>query len=159
MIWLEALSYVVTILGFPAAIFVIVREERLRRANEVSELHRSLSQEYDGFLRMVMDNADLLLMSRASLPEPVTEEQRERIEIIYRMLLSLFEKAFIILYADTMDADASRRWSSWEDDMIEWCARDDFRALLPKLIDGEDPAFSAYILGLGEQHEAKLAAS
>ncbi|WP_299410294.1 hypothetical protein [uncultured Roseobacter sp.] len=153
MIWLEGLSYLVTILGFPAAIFVIVREERLRRANEVSELHRSLSQEYDGFLRMVMDNSDLLLMSQSQLPEPVSQEQCERIEIIYRMLLSLFEKAFIILHSDEMDTEARRRWSSWEDDIIEWCQRDHFRQLLPKLVEGEDPQFRAYILQLGQEAE------
>lgn len=32
MIWLEGLSYLVTILGFPAAIIVFVYEERKRRA-------------------------------------------------------------------------------------------------------------------------------
>jgi len=117
MVWLEALSYLVTILGFPTAIYVIVREERLRRTNEVNELHRNLSEEYDTFLRLVMDNSDLLLMSRSSLPEPISEEQRERTEIIFRMLVSLFEKAYIILYAEKMDEPARRRWLSWEDDM------------------------------------------
>jgi hypothetical protein len=150
MIWLEALSYVVTILGFPAAIYVIVREERLRRANEVNELHRQLTQEYDTFLRMVMENSDLLLMSRWSLPENATAEQQERSEIIFRMLVSLFEKAFIILHAESMDGDARRRWLSWEDDMIEWCRREDFRAMLPKLLEGEDAAFSRYITSLAE---------
>lgn len=155
MIWLEGLSYLVTILGFPAALFVIVREERLRRANEVSELHRSLSQEYDGFLRMVMDNADLLLMSQSRLPEPISQEQYERIEIIYRMLLSLFEKAFIILHSEKMDTAAQRRWSSWEDDIISWFQRDHFRQLLPRILDGEDPQFQAYILRLARDCERK----
>lgn len=150
MIWLEAMSYVVTILGFPAAIFVIVREERLRRENERSELHRNLSQEYDTFLRMVMDNSDLLLMSRSSLPEPVSEEQRERTEIIFRMLISLFEKAYIILHTNDMDGDARRRWMSWEDDMVEWCGREDIRKVLPDLLEGEDDQFSRYIMKLAK---------
>lgn len=150
MVWLEALSYLVTILGFPTAIYVIVREERLRRTNEVNELHRNLSEEYDTFLRLVMDNSDLLLMSRSSLPEPISEEQRERTEIIFRMLVSLFEKAYIILYAEKMDEPARRRWLSWEDDMIEWCRRRDFRTALPDLLEGEDQAFSAYITHLAE---------
>ena len=38
-----------------------------------------------------------------------------------------------------------RRWRSWEDYMREWCRRGDFRALLPALLDGEDPEFGAYI--------------
>ena len=150
MQWLEALSYIVTILGFPAAIWVILREERLRRRNEESELHRNLSEEYDNFLRLVMDNSDLLLMSKSSLPEPLSEEQRERTEIIFRMLVGLFEKAYIILFAEEMEGDAARRWASWNDDMAEWCARDDFRTALPHLLEGEDEAFSAYILNLAE---------
>lgn len=153
MIWLEALSYVVTILGFPTAILVILREERLRRGNEENELHRQLSEEYDNFLRLVMDNADLLLMSKYSLPEPLSDEQRERTDIIFRILISLFEKAYIILYTDGMEGQARRRWLSWEDDMVEWCGRDDFRAALPYLLEGEDDAFSEHILRLAKRGE------
>ena len=157
MIWLEALSYVVTILGFPVAIAVFIYEERKRRANEESELHRNLSAEYDGFLRMAMENSDLLLLSRSTPPQPLTQEQTERTEIVFRMLVSLFEEAFIILYTDSMNANARRRWLSWEDDMIEWCRREDFRDALPNLLDGEDDAFSAYILKLAEAEAARPA--
>jgi hypothetical protein len=152
VIWLEAMSYIVTILGFPAAVFVIWREERLRRKNEMNELHRNLTEEYDNFLRLVMDNSDLLLLSRSSLPDPVSEEQRERTEVIFRMLISLFEKAFIILHDDDLDGDAERRWKSWEDDMIEWCGRHDFRQALPGLLEGEDEKFKRYILNLSHTH-------
>lgn len=154
MIWLEGLSYLVTILGFPAAIFVIVREERLRRENDVSELHRNLSEEYDNFLRMVMDNSDLLLMSRTTRTDPVSEENQERIEIIFRILISLFEKVFIILHTEDMEGNAKRRWASWKDYMVEWCRREDFRALLPKLLEGEDEEFRHYLLELSGQCEA-----
>ena len=47
-----------------------------------------------------------------------------------------------------MDTDARRRWGSWRDDMQEWCARPDFRAALPDMLEGEDDAFSAYFLTL-----------
>ncbi len=100
-----------------------------------------------------MDNADLLLMSRSSLPEPISEEQRERTEIIFRMLVSLFEKAYIILYSADLEGDARRRWASWEDDMIEWCRREDFRNALPNLLDGEDPEFCEYILALSKRQD------
>ncbi|MEB8385740.1 hypothetical protein OO012_00745 [Rhodobacteraceae bacterium KMM 6894] len=155
MIWLEALSYVVTILGFPTAIWVIWREERLRRRNEEHELHRNLSEEYDNFLRMVMDNADLLLMSHTAPPSPLTDEQSERTDIIFRMLVSLFEKAYIILFSDTMDSEARRVWNSWRDDMHEWCQRPDFRAALPAMLEGEDDAFSLYFIDLANEIEAK----
>ncbi|MEQ9240657.1 hypothetical protein [Roseovarius indicus] len=159
MQWLEGLSYVVTVLGFPIAIYVIVREERLRRINEEHELHRNLTQEYDGFLRLVMDNADLLLMSRGAPKSTLTDEQRERRDIVFEMLVSLFEKAYIILHSEHLTGDAKRRWLSWEDDMIDWLRRPDFRAALPRLLEGEDDAFSRYITGLTEKADRRGAYS
>ncbi|MEM0945205.1 MAG: hypothetical protein AAGI70_14815 [Pseudomonadota bacterium] len=150
MAWLEALSYIVTILGFPIAIWVFLAEERRRRANEAAELHRGLSEEYDNFLRLALENSDLLLLQHERQPPALSDEQTERKEILLRMLVSLFEKAFIILYSDAMDEPARRRWQSWEDDMEDWLARPDFRALLPWLLEGEDDAFSRYITGLAE---------
>ena len=146
MFWLEALSYVVTILGFPTAILVFIFEHRRRLGNEENELHRHLSEEYDNFLRLVLDNADLLLLRASNAPPALSEEQLERREIIYRMLVSLFEKAYIILYSEDMKQDAKRRWMSWEDDMTEWCRKREFLALLPELLEGEDDAFSQHIL-------------
>ncbi len=150
MIWLEALSYVVTILGFPTAILVFIYEHRRRLGNEENELHRHLSEEYDNFLRLVLDNADLLLLRTSNVPPTLSEEQLERREIIYRMLVSLFEKAYIILYYENMKPDAKRRWMSWEDDMTEWCRKREFVALLPELLEGEDDAFSRHILAIAK---------
>ena len=150
MIWLEALSYVITILGFPTAIIVFIYEHRRRLGNEENELHRHLSEEYDNFLRLVLDNADLLLLRTSNTPPTLSEEQLERREIIYRMLVSLFEKAYIILYSENMKQDAKRRWMSWEDDMTEWCRKREFVTLLPELLEGEDDAFSQHILAIAK---------
>ena len=150
MNWLEALSYLVTILGFPTAILVFIYEHRRRLDNEENELHRHLSEEYDNFLRLVLDNADLLLLRASNIPPTLSEEQLERTEIIYRMLVSLFEKAYIILYSENMKPDAKRRWMSWEDDMTEWCRKKEFVALLPELLEGEDDAFSRHILAIAK---------
>ncbi|MGR3717673.1 MAG: hypothetical protein ACU0B1_13125, partial [Thermohalobaculum sp.] len=107
MIFLEALAYVVTILGFPAAIIVFTYEHGRRLGTEENELHRRLSEEYDNFLRLALGPADLLLWRRAGAATAFTEEQLERRDILFRMLVSLFEKAYIILYTDGMDRDAT----------------------------------------------------
>ena len=148
---LESLSYIVTILGFPLAIGVFVFEQRKQRQNEENALHRMLSEEYDGFLKLTLDHSDLLLM-RAGAPQPkLDEEQRERRHILFSILISLFEKAYIIIHSDAMSKDTARLWSSWEDDMREWCQRDDFRAELPQLLEGEDDAFSAHIRAIAAE--------
>ncbi len=148
MVWLEALSYVVTILGFPAAIFVFVFELRRSAANRENEIHRELSAEYDNFLKLVLDNSDLLLLRSSLTQTALSEEQAERRDILFRMLISLFEKAFIILYDDHLSGDARRRWLSWEDDLQEWCRKQEFRDALPAMLEGEDDAFSKHILAI-----------
>jgi hypothetical protein len=68
------------------------------------------------------------------------------------MLVSLFERAYLLLFDPKMNSRQQRRWRSWEDYMREWCKREDFRALLPVLLEGEDVAFCAYIQALADKH-------
>ena len=65
--------------------------------------------------------------------------------IIFEMLIALFERAYIVAWEPDLSDVAQRRWNSWDDYMREWCRRKEFHALLPQLLRGEDPKFSAYI--------------
>lgn len=155
MSWLEVwefLSYVVTVVGLPLAIFVFLFEQRKERANEEDEVYQSLSDNYQDFLRVVLENPDLRLFSKPSTPN-LSEEQRERMRVIFDMLISLFERAYLLLYDPPMSESETRRWRSWEDYMHEWCSREDFRTALPMLLKGEDPEFVSYIQKLAAHHE------
>jgi hypothetical protein len=144
MAWLEALSYVVTIVGLPMAIIVFVYEQRRERANEDEALYQSLADQYDSFLRLILEHADLGLTSRAGFARPPTEEERERRLLIYELLISIFERAYIMLYPP-QSRQAERVWASWNDYMRYWCRREDLRDALPGLLEGEDDAFSRHI--------------
>ena len=65
--------------------------------------------------------------------------------VIFDMLISLFERSYLVAYKDDMTPAEKRRWNSWDDYMREWCRRDDFHNALPLLLRGEDPGFQAYI--------------
>ena len=149
----ELLSYVVTVVGFPLAIGVFLYEQRKERENEEEEVYQLLSDNYQDFLKVALDNPDLKLFSRVGRVD-LTDEQRERIVIIYSMLVSLFERAYLLLYEDNMAPKERRRWRSWEDYMREWCRRGDFRGTLPQLLTGEDPEFVTYIRALAEQESS-----
>ena len=140
----EMLSYVVTVVGFPAAILAFLYEKKKERDNEEDEVHQLLSDNYQEFLKTALENHDLRLFSPEGTPA-LTDEQKERMLIIFSMLVSLFERAFVLMYEEDMAPENRRRWSSWEDYMSEWCRRADFRALLPMLLQGEDPKFVKYI--------------
>ena len=139
----ELASYIVTVIGLPLAICVFLYEQRKERDNEEEEVYQLLSDNYQEFLKVALDNPDLRLFSAAS-PE-LSAEQRERQFIIFSMLISLFERAYLLLYEEAMSARQARRWNSWEDYMSEWCRRPDFRAILPQLLQGEDPDFARYV--------------
>lgn len=146
----ELLSYIVTTIGLPLAIVVFVYEQKKERNNEEEEVYQLLSDNYQDFLKMALGHPDLHLFT----PEETTElndEQRERMLIIFSMLISLFERAYLLLYEEKMTSRQRRRWLSWEDYMVQWCRREDFRALLPLLLEGEDPEFSGYIRSLAEK--------
>lgn len=147
---LEAASYLVTIIGLPFAIAVYLIDQRRERQNEEEELFLRLSDEYADFMRLVIDNADLHLLS----PEdrtPLTEEQRERRQALFAILVALFERAYVLVYEDDMSRQQARLWQSWADYMHEWCRRADFRAALPALLHGEDPGFVAAIEGIARE--------
>ena len=148
---LEMLSYLVTIVGLPLAILTFVLEQRKERQNEEEEIFQRLSDEYREFLKLVLDNADLHLLRREGNREELTEEQQERRHAIFGILISLFERAYLLVYEPRMDKQTRRMWQSWEDYMREWVRRAEFREALPTLLDGEDDEFQAHMRKLAAE--------
>jgi hypothetical protein len=153
MDWLqtfEMLSYIVTVFGLPLAIFIFIYERRRERENDEAEIYLLLSDGYADFLKLVIANPDLRLLSQAATPN-LTEEQQERMTALFEILMSVFERAYLLEYEEHMSVSELRRWRSWEDFMREWCRRDDFRGLLPRLLQGEDPDFARYMRRLAKE--------
>ena len=107
----ELLSYVVTVVGLPLAIAVFVYEQRRERDNEEDEVYQLLSDNYQDFLKTALEHSELRLFSAEQTPS-LNEEQRERMLIIFSMLVSLFERAYLLLYEDHMNPRQLRLWQS-----------------------------------------------
>ncbi|MEZ0239150.1 MAG: hypothetical protein ACAH06_13920 [Methylophilaceae bacterium] len=149
----ELMSYVVTVIGLPLAIAVFLYEQRKERENEEEEVYQLLSDNYQDFLKVALENPDLRLFSTEGTTS-LNEDQRERQLIVFVMLMSLFERAYLLLHEDDMSPKQARRWHSWEDYILEWCSRPDFRANFPRLLHGEDPSFVRYVEHLVSTQEA-----
>jgi len=155
-VW-ETASFIVTVFGLPFAIFLFLFEQRKERDAEDEEAYQLLQDAYNDFLKIVLDNPDLKLRTNAPTPN-LSDEQRERMLIIFEMLIALFERAYIVAYEPDLKGVALRRWNSWDDYMREWCQREDFYFQLPQLLRGEDPHFAAYIRRIAdEEQRSKLA--
>lgn len=140
----ELMSYIVTVVGLPLAIGVFLLEQKKERENEEEEVYQLLSDNYQDFLKVALANPDLRLFS-VEAPADLNDEQRERELIIFAMLVSLFERAYLLLYDESMSPRQARRWNSWEDYILEWCNKARFRSHLPRLLRGEDPSFVRYV--------------
>jgi hypothetical protein len=151
----ELASYVVTTLALPFAVIFFVMEQRKERNNEEEEAYQLLSDAYNDFLRVVLANPDLHLRTNDPLRNP-TAEQKERMLVIFDMLMSLFERAFLVAYKPRMSDTEARRWNSWDDYMREWCRREDFRDALALLLRGEDPAFQAYLSRIAQEERGAI---
>ena len=97
----ELLSYVVTVIALPLAIFTFWREQRQERENEEEETYQLLSDAYTDFLKLVMANPDLQLRSTVATPT-LSDEQRERRQVVFEMLVSLFERAYLLAFDTEM---------------------------------------------------------
>ena len=154
VLW-EIASYVVTVIGLPLAIGLFLFEQRKERRNEEAEVYQLLSDAYNDFLKVVIDNPDLRLRSN-TVPPDRSPEQQERMLAILDMLISLLERAYLTAWTPEMTPEQKRRWNSWEDFMREWIQRDDFYYRLPELLRGEDPEFAAYLRRLAEQERGAV---
>jgi hypothetical protein len=150
----ELLSYIVTVFGLPLAIYTFMQEQRKERDNEDEEVYQLLSDAYSDFLKLVLANPDLKLWTHNGNPT-LSDEQRERMMVLFDILVALFERAYLTAYDELMTPAQQRRWHSWDDFMREWCRRDDFRAALPGLLQGEDEEFAAHIRRLAEEETAR----
>lgn len=154
-IW-ETLSYVVTVIGLPFAIIVFLMEQRKERQNEQEEIFQRLSDEYREFLKLVLDNADLHLLRRDGIRQDLTSEQNERRFAVFGILISLFERAYLLVYEEHMDKQTRRLWKSWEDYIREWVCRPEFREALPELLEGEDEEFTRYIQAMAAEERTRV---
>lgn len=151
----ELASFIVTTLGLPFAILFFAWEQRKERDNEEEEGYQLLSNAYNDFLKVVLAHPDLHLRTNEPLPDP-SAEQRERMMVIFDMLVSLFERAYLVAYKDAMTETERRRWNSWDDYMREWCRREDFHNALPQLLHGEDPEFREYIRRIAAEERGPI---
>lgn len=138
--FMELLSYVATVVGIPLAIWTFIIQERKERQSEQEEIYDQLMDHYDDIREKLFEHPELD-QHDAPLPDP---ESQRRQRILYEMLISLFERAFILLQGETSPA-YQRMWNSWIDYIQYWSNLPNFRAALPDMVRGEDQHFVAFL--------------
>lgn len=139
----EFLSYVATVVGIPLAIVMFMIQESKERQNEQEEIYDKLMGHYTDIQEKLFEHPELDVHDK----KLDNAEDARRQYILYQMVVSLFERSYILL-ASEKDPAYQRMWNSWVDYIREWVERPNFRTALPKLMEGEDKDFVAYMASL-----------
>jgi hypothetical protein len=147
--FMEFLSYVATTVGLPIAVWALIKENQQSKEEAADSIYQELSDSYTDFMKLVLQNADLHLLTK---PSGSTEapNAKERKAALFYILISLFERSFLLIHSNDMSPDIKKHWESWHDYMREWCMQKDFRDMLPKLLQGEDPEFAKYLEAIAQ---------
>jgi hypothetical protein len=157
--WLEAISYLATIVTIPTAIASILYlfHERKKERDEEREARRIEREENYSDLQSEFRKTQYLLIAHPELDEhemplmdPALAKQQK---IYYSSLVSLFEQSFILFHKPG-DPEYTRMWNSWADYIDEWLKKSNFRSALGELMEGEDEDFIRYIQHkIGEKYD------
>lgn len=142
---LEALSYIVTVLGFPIAIIVYLNEkEKERREREYGTYH-ALDEKYLYFLELCMKYPNLNIYSIPLEEQEALTPQQEVIQYaLFEIEISLFERAFL-MFQDTSTELKLSQWQGWHHYIVRQCQRQEFRELWDLLGKDYDLNFMEYI--------------
>ena len=131
------------ILGIPVTIFAFIYQEKKERQNEQEEIYDKLMEHYAGIQDKFFTHPEI---DQHNTPLADAEDARRQ-RIVYETLISLFERAYILL-ADEKDPNYQRMWNSWLDYINLWISRPNFHVALPQMMRGEDPDFVKFMASL-----------
>ncbi|HNQ91598.1 MAG TPA: hypothetical protein PKI93_01560 [Alphaproteobacteria bacterium] len=138
--WMEFFSYVATIVGIPLAIVIFSLQEKKERRIEQQEIYDKLMDHYTEIQDKLFEYPELDIHDKTL----ENFEDARRQYILYEMVVSLFERSFILLHGEE-DPEYMRMWNSWVDYIKQWLVHKNFRDALPRLMEGEDKDFVAYM--------------
>lgn len=150
---LELVSGVVTIIGIPIAVTLFFLEKRRERLDREYNTYREVNRDYMDYLLLCLEHPDLDVFDVPLEREnSATKEQIRKEQIIYEILLTMLERAFL-LYEDKSKKIREEQWTGWHDYIIEWCHRENFVKSWHELgINQYDADFVAYIKALVPEH-------
>ena len=120
---LEALSYVITLLGLPAAIYVYLREHSKERREREYGTYNALDDKYLDFLKLCLENADLnIYPQNLEINVRLTPQQESKKLVLFEILISILERSYL-MYRDQSSKIKQNQWIGWNEYMEDWMAR------------------------------------
>src|SRR5438105_627431 len=153
----ELLSYVTVVLGLPAAIYQYRRSKLREQADREYGTYNALDEKYLDFQRLCFEHPDLDIFDIPDAsPQPLNEEQMKRELIAFTMLISVFERAYL-MYHDQTNRVKAAQWTGWDEYIRAYCDRDNFRNAWEVSGETFDRNFENYVEDILERSRIRAA--
>ena len=133
------------LIGIPVGIALYVINKRKERLEREYGTYDALDNKYIDYLKLCLSHPDLDV---ADTPKPdmpaLTADQRHRELVIFSILISIMERAFL-MYMDKSDDVRANQWVGWDAYIHDWSGRSNFTAVLPVLTPQFDGNFVRYL--------------
>lgn len=139
---LEIISSIITILGVPVAIWIFFRNKKKEERDREYQTYNALDDKYIEFLNLCLDNSELDIYSERN--SILTPEQEHKRIIIFEILISIFERAFL-MYKDKNNKIKKEQWEGWNKYIAEWAKVENFKIAWKKLGDQWDVNFNIFM--------------
>jgi hypothetical protein len=140
----ELASYVVTVLGVPAAIYVYMREQASLRYEREYGTFDSLDDKYIELQTLCLDHPNLDIFDTPfEQPPKLTPQQQKQEEAILLIRVAIFERAYL-MYNRTSKGVKQSQWTGWEEEIIEWLERPNFAKVWAEHKRYYDSSFVSY---------------
>lgn len=153
-LYLEIASSLTALLGIPVAIYIYLQEKKRERKEREYGTYNSLDDKYIEFLNLCLNNTDLDIYHIEKFSNKKrTAEQNNREIIIFEILISILERAFL-MYRDQSSKIKQEQWVGWVMYMEDWLKRENFQKAWKKLGYQWDDNFEKHMNEIYERVKA-----
>jgi hypothetical protein len=124
--YLEIATFIITIMGVPAAIFLYLKEQHQQRVEREYGTFDALDEKYIEIQQLCLEYPELdVFDSPYESPKELSEEEKKQEEAILLIRISIFERAYL-MYNRTSSKAKLGQWEGWELEIKEWFQRKNF---------------------------------
>lgn len=142
---LTILSYITVILGIPSGLYQLIKASRKEQREREEAVYHALDEKYLDFQRLCLQYPYLDVFDVPDKwPGNLTTHQKKEELILFTMLFSLFERAYILHNKENQRV-LKGQWAGWQAYIHAYCQRENFQAAWK--ISGEtfDPRFQVFM--------------
>ena len=145
LLYLDAISKLIIILGFPLAFIQYMRTKHKEKQDREYGTYNSLDEKYLEFQKLCLEHPYLNIFDIPDdTPKLLNEQQKKEELILFTMLFSIFERAFL-LYSDQYSDVKKKQWTGWDSYIKSFCKRENFLQAWRKSGSTFDTDFENYM--------------